>query len=133
MQLNPYNFKQYLAKPPTHPHLAAWLICGLVFAFLSWWTIPYMAPSAVALSLPKLPPLSLKNPPSAFVVFTANGYIYKNRLCTFSELAKALSTLPKRQTLLIAAEASTSLQDLLPLLNKAGSLGFADVAFTTRP
>lgn len=132
VQLNPYNFRQYLAKAPSQPHLNAWVITAALLAFLAWWTVPYMAPKAVALDLPKNKTFGLKTPPSAFVVYSGNGYIYNNRFYNFGDLTKALGGLDKRQSLLIAATAGTTLQDLLPLLSHAEAMGFENVAFTIK-
>ena len=136
MRLNPYNFKQYLAKPVAQPHVSAWVICAIALAFGTWWCMPYIAPASVALDLPQAKSaaaFSLKSPPTAFVVYVKTGFIYNNRLYGFNELIKTLAALPEHKSLLIAAASSTTLQEILPLLNKAEGMGFKQVAFTVKP
>lgn len=133
MIINPYNFKHYLSRPNIEPHLSAWVLCALVFAFLVYWSAPYIAPDSVALKLPRAAPMSLKNPPSAFVVYTGSAFIYQNRLYNLSNLSSQLQALPQKQVLLIAASSNTSLQELLGILNRLEQLGFEQVNFTVKP
>ena len=133
MQLNPYNFRQYLAKPGVEPQHIAWLVFLISFAFLVWWSTPFLAPDSVALHLPRASAVSLKNPPSAFVVYTGNGFIYNNRLLNFTDLKTQLAALKDHRVLLLAAASSATLQEILPLLQRLETLGFGEVAFTVRP
>ncbi len=134
MQLNPYNFKQYLSAPRLHPESLSWLIFWAAFACLALWLQPYFAPSSVAFDLPKVSRVGIGSPPSAFVVCTHSGYIYQNRFFPSEEaLLSALKELASRETLLLAAASNTTLAELLPLLEKLEPLGFKEVAFTVRP
>jgi len=134
MQLNPYNFRQYLAKPGFSPEKLAWALFAVIFVFLVIGAIPYMAPAAVSLNLPHGTGIDLRHPPSAFVVCAGNGFVFQNRFYDSpAQLFAALSLLEKRDTLMIAAASTTTLQDLLPLLNKIGTLHFRAVAFTVKP
>lgn len=133
MIINPYNFRHYLSRPNIEPHLSAWVLCALVFAFLVYWSAPYIAPESVALKLPRSAPMSLKNPPSAFVVVTGNEFIYQNKLYNLGSLAAQLQALPEKKVLLLAASSNTSLQELLGILNRLEQLGFEQVNFTVKP
>jgi biopolymer transport protein ExbD len=141
MQLNPYNFKQYLTKAGPAPQLGGWAIALLTLAFWGFWSSPYIAPESVAFRLPTNPSakasdktsLGLKNPPSAFVVYTGNGFICKNTLYNTETLRTALLAIKDKQTLMIATASNTTLQELLPVLDRVGSLGFSEVLFTVRP
>jgi|GEM_PF-2446223 biopolymer transport protein ExbD len=134
MQINPYNFKDYLARPSAQPNVGAWAIFSVMVAFLCFWTVPYMAPSGISLDLPRVTAhFSLKNPPSAFVLYTSNGYIYQNRLYKYSDLVNALSDIKNRQSLMIATSSTVSMQDILPFITEASQLGFKEVDFTVRP
>lgn len=133
MLLSTYNFKQYLTRPNIEPHLSAWVLCALVFAFLVFWTAPYIAPDVVTMKLPRAVPVSLKNPPSAFVVYTGSGFIFKNKLYNMTTLAQELENMPQKKLLLLAAASNTSMQELLPVLDRLERLGFDEVAFTVKP
>ena len=150
MQLNPYNFRQYLGHAPGQPHASAWIIFVLMFALLAWWSFPYLAPEAVALRLPKTSGTSLSSPPAAFIIFNGNSFIYQNASYTLDELVErlqgvALLVKPQRadggdyekndtqNLVILATSGNTSVQALLPLLERLKGLGFSEVAFTVKP
>lgn len=133
MQLNPYNFRQYLSRTSSEPHLSAWVMFAVVCGFLAWWVSPYIAPSSVTLRLPQQLGVTLRTPPSAFVVFTGDNFIYRAQVYNLTQLFDALKDLPKKEVLLLAVASNTSMQELLPLLQRLEQLKFKEVAFTVRP
>ena len=133
MQLNPHNFRKHLTRPAFEPQAGAWLICAMTLAFVTWWNFPFIVPEAVALNLPRTQAVSLKNPPSAFVVFTGNNFIYQNRAYNLDSLKDTLRQAQDKKLLILAAAASVTLEQILPVLDKLEGLGFDQVAFTVKP